>query len=116
MVGLLLLAILTIAVITSLAYPRFMAVSTAKQQAAIHAANEILEEALSMGYSSADLALGTVAVSNLAARYTLNGAELSGIRTVSDWDGATPPTKLITVSITYEGGERPVVLETIMTP
>lgn len=116
MVGILLLTVLFIAVTTSLSYPRSMALSRTHQQAAIHAANEILEEALSKGYASSSLDFGTESLSNLVDRYTLNNDAISGSRTVSMWDSRVPPTKLILVSVNYPGGDTPVVLQTILTP
>ncbi len=117
LLGVLILTILAVAVPAGLAYPRLLVVSAAHKQAAIHAANEVLEEAFSMNYNSADLSEDTVTL-NLGNEYTLNGRAISVSRTVKIMGGAGGHSeyKRITVFVNYPGGDSPVVLETFITP
>jgi len=116
MVGILILIILAVSVPAGLSYPRFLVVSAAHKQAAIHAANEVLEEAFSVNYNNVNLTAGTTTLTN-GNQYTLNGQAITVRRTVEDLGGgANPEYKRVTVSVSYPGGDAPVVLETFVTP
>ncbi len=114
MLGMLILAILAIAATTSVRYPRFMVVSSAHKQGAIHAANEALEEAVSVPY--VNLQAGTVSLDDLGARYRMDGRAVSGTRRVDALGEGATEHKRITVSVNYPGGDAPIVLETLITP
>ena len=115
MLGMLILAILAVTAVAALRHPHFMVVSTAHKQAAIHAANEALEEAYSLGYSN--LAEGTSPVTPVGD-YSVNGRPVDVVRGIELLGGAggVPEYKRITVSVAYPGADAPVVLETIITP
>lgn len=117
MIGILILVIMAVAVPAGLAYPRFLVISAAHKQAAIHAANEVLEKTFSMNYSHADLVVGTTALAT-GDQYTLNGRSITVTRTVEvlGGGGGSLEYKRITVFVSYFGGDAPVVLETFITP
>lgn len=113
MFSMLIMTMLVVVTITALTFPRKMAVLNARKQAAIQAASDELEKAVSMGFSDPRLAEGVVTV-DFGARYTLNGQTLSGERSVEILAGGT--LKRISVSVDYPGGDRPVILQTLITP
>jgi len=116
MLGLLILVIMVVMLVMSLRHPRAMVVTAAHKQAAVYAASEALEEAVSMGYTySFYNRTDTVPSGDYDSTYTLHGRSITnGTRTVTEWNADSPPILLITVSVDYPGGDSPVVLRTLL--
>ncbi len=114
MFSILLLSILFVAAVAAVKHPRALVIDAARKQAAIHAADQVLEEVVSRGYS-----LAASKTLNLSDRFTLNGsAPLSGSLVVDRVaaSGSVPEFKYLTVTVGYPGDPSAVVLTTIMTP
>jgi prepilin-type N-terminal cleavage/methylation domain-containing protein len=110
LLGTAILAIMAVAVVTALYYPRWLVVSSAHKQMAVHAAGEALEQALVDGYDS--LTDGTHSLT-LSDSYNMNGRSPDGELEVETLGGSgTPEYKHITVTVNYPNGDTPVVLET----
>ncbi len=115
--ALLIVAILAVVVPTALRFPHYLAVSSVQKEVAIHAANQVLEEALSFGYDHAYLSAGTVSLDGMKGDYSMSGLELAVIKKIEILAAGTPAErKQITVTVTYRNNEDPVVLQTVMTP
>jgi len=112
----LLLSILAIVAVSALTYPRYLAIMTARKQAAIHMANEVLETAMGLAYSDRNLQVGSETM-NAEDHFDMHGGEFSVTREIElvAENGGTPAHKLITVAVAYPGSDDPVVLQTLKT-
>jgi type II secretory pathway pseudopilin PulG len=114
MFSMLLLSVLFVAAVAAVKHPRALVVDAFQKQAAIHAADQALEEVVSQGYNMA--ASKTL---DLSDRFSLNGsAPLSGRLVVSKVaaSGSIAEFKYLTVTVGYPSDASAVVLTTIMTP
>ena len=101
MIGILILVILAVAVPTALKHPRVLVISAAHKQAAIHAANEVLETLSSMDYAQVPTGDSSL---DFGARYHLNGRTLPlGKQSVVEFNN--PDFKQITITVDHPGGE-----------
>ncbi len=111
--GILILAILAVAVPSALRHPRQLLLTASHKQAAVLVANEALEDAMSWGYGNTNLVPGPLG--DLSDRYAMHGRVLSGEREVVDLGGGI---QLVTIFVDYPVGnsQASIILETLISP
>jgi Tfp pilus assembly protein PilE len=102
------LGIMSVVVIHALFYPRFLALSGTFKQQAILAGTDALEQVFSQPYNF------TTPPVNPVGKYTVNRRAITNVTTsVTILGSGSAAYKRVTVTVSYPGGETPIVLETL---
>ncbi|MDF7799999.1 prepilin-type N-terminal cleavage/methylation domain-containing protein [Pontiellaceae bacterium B1224] len=113
MFALLILAILVVVVPRLVEHPRRLVVNAVWKQMAVGAANEVLEEAVSLGYAKVD----SVDIDAITGSYAMNARTLDGTLLVTAHGTGSqndPYYKEVAVTVTVPDGNDSVTLETLI--
>ncbi len=109
MLAILILAIVAVSIPPAIGFSRSLVVAEAHRQAAVHAANEAMEQTISQDYSA--IIVGTSGL-DFGTKYSVGGRLLPTSGTLAVDEFNSPDYKRITISVDYPGGDIPVILVT----